>query len=378
MSAVTLREAQFDQQDLRGVWDLQRRLFEQNNWCSFGEFVEMSRVRWLDNPARTPDHVFGWVLDSPTDGIVGFVGLIPVRMKIGGREIVGGCGSGYCVMPTYRAYSLSLYKQLMDWGDTHFLVTTTANQMSSKLNRILGLNQIPVLNFDRFFLWLIRPEVLVNRALDNSAWQNWSPLVARAPFSWLLKVVARVRFARHRRLRFSGETLPVETVKEFTEDFTQFWEGHKNQYGITMVRDKKFLQWRYLEMPPVLGVNHIFACRDNGRLGGYLVMVEINPRQKFCAPKRFRVIDVFYDRSRPDVFYSLMNRAFESAKVQGCTAFEVASMSQELTDLLQVQRPYVQQAESCPYWYKTSKEDLAELCRTEVWWPSGADGDSNL
>jgi len=31
-----------------------------------------------------------------------------------------------------------------------------------------------------------------------------------------------------------------------------------------------------------------------------------------------------------------------------------------------------------PYWYKAQTSELADLCRTEAWWPSGSDGDSNL
>ena len=107
-------------------------------------------------------------------------------------------------------------------------------------------------------------------------------------------------------------------------------------------------------------------------------MIELDPEEGLCSPGRYRVIDVFYNRSRPDALYSLMNRAFEFAKERGCTTFEVAKVSQELANILETQQPYVRQAESWTYWYKVPTQELAEACRREVWWPSGSDGDSNF
>ena len=378
MSKIIVREANFDDRDLRGIWQLQQHLFDRGKWCSFSEFIQISRHRWLENPARTSDHVFGWVLESSIDGIVGFVGLIPVRMEIGGREIVGAAGNGFCVMPAHRGQSLRLYKQIMDWGDKHFLLTTTANPMSGKLNSLFGMEKIPVMNFDRYFLWLIRPEVLVRRALDKAKWPIFSYLISLAPISWMFKVAALVAFRNNMRLRFPTGTLSVEVVREITEEFGQFWEYHKKEYGVTAIRDQKYLQWRYFGMPPFLGTNHMLACRVNGLLKGYIVVMEISSAETSCAPGRFRVVDIFYDLKMQEVFDALMNHAYEFAKAQGGTALEVASMSHEVMERLKTQRPYEKKSESWLYWYKASKEDMTEVCRTHAWWPSAADGDSNL
>ena len=109
---------------------------------------------WLDNPARTADHVFGWVLESPKDGIVGFAGQVPLRMKIADREIVGASGNAFGVLPAYRNYSLKL---LLDRGDRRkkipLSVSTTAKSISSALNEAMGMNRIPVKDFSQQLLW---------------------------------------------------------------------------------------------------------------------------------------------------------------------------------------------------------------------------------
>lgn len=376
MSAIKLREAKFNQDDLAGMWDLFRRLFgDPYSSCSLAEFVRVYQHFWLDNPARTPNHLLGWILESPQDGVVGFIGLIPVRMKIGQEEIVGASSSSYAVLPKYRAYSVALLKKSLEWGEKSFLLDTTSSPVGNRLYEKIkiGFQKIPIKHFDYQMLWLIRPEVSVKWVLGRSPWRNWFKLVDRKPFSWLLKAAARIRFVRHRKLYFSKAILPVEQVTVFTDEFTKFWGEHKDQYGITTVRDRAFLQWRYQDAPKILGTTHVFACRDSGSLEGYLILLERDQQEGIC-PGHFRVLDVFYNRSRPEVVSSLMNHAFGFAKAGGGSIFEVSGVSHELQDMLRSQRPCLRQTDSWAYWYRAPTKELADRCECEVWWPSKTDG----
>lgn len=378
MSKVTLREARFDEADLSGIWTVLRQVLPvPYGSCSLTDFVRVYRHRWMDNPARSADHVLGWVLDSSTDGIVGFVGMVPVRMQIGGREIIGVCGSSYSVLPAYRAYSLSLYKQLMDLGDRHFLVTTTAGQIPSKLNQRMGMNKIPVMNFAQQLLWLVRPEVAVKWALGESRWKAWYRLAEQFPGASVLKGIARVWFVRHRRLRIKCPKLSVEPVVSFTKEFDELWENNKKDYGITTVRDQAFLTWRHLQITSALGRTFVFACRDNGRMRGYITL-QARSQEAGYLTGHYVVTDLFYERARKDVLYNLMNHAFEFARAHGCSVFEVSNFGNEVVEELNTQRPYIRRNRACAYWYKAPTKAVAELCEKEAWWPSGADGDSNL
>ena len=138
MARPIVREARFDEKDLAGIWMVLRQAFPvPYGACSLADFILAQNHKWLENPARTTDHVFGWVLESSTDGIVGFVGQVPVRIKITEQEIIGASGSAFSVLPAYRNYSLILSKPLMDWGNKHFLFNTTANEISSTLNKAI-------------------------------------------------------------------------------------------------------------------------------------------------------------------------------------------------------------------------------------------------
>jgi hypothetical protein len=378
MPKVTLREARFDEADLSGIWTVLRQAHPvPYGSCSLTDFHQLCRHKWLDNPARGANHIFGWVLDSSTDGIVGFVGMVPVRMQVGATEVIGVCGSSYTVLPAYRAYSLSLYKKLIDGGDRHFLVTTTAGELPSKLNQKMGMKQIPVMNFSQQLLWLVRPEEVVKWALGQSKWDAWYKRAEQFPGTSVMKGVARVCFLKHRHLRIKCPKLPVEPVLSFTKEFDDLWEHNKKDYGIATVRDRAFLTWRHLQATNVVGRISVFACRDNGRMRGYIAL-QARSQEAGYLRGSYVVTDLFYERARKDVLYNLMNHAFEFARAQGCTVFTVSNVSNEVAEELNRQRPYIRRNRACPYWYKAPSKPLAELCEKEAWWPSGVDGDSNL
>ena len=69
---TTLREAQFTDADLQGIWALCRRSYNKYRTSTFNQFRELYRQLWLNNPARTSEHVFGWVVEGPHQEIGGF------------------------------------------------------------------------------------------------------------------------------------------------------------------------------------------------------------------------------------------------------------------------------------------------------------------
>jgi hypothetical protein len=376
-SKTTLREAQFTDDDLRGIWNLVRSQFETYRTCTLSQYGELCRQLWLNNPARTPEHVFGWVLQDREDGIVGFIGVLPVKLKLSDGEVIGGAGHSWVVSPGYRAHSLSLYKQLMSWVDKHFLVTTTSRDLPGKIHQLFRMNKIPVANFTQQAFWLFKPEVVLKWALGKSEWNAWGSWIEQFPVGILLQGISRAWFIQHQYLKFKCSKMPVEPVLSFGEEFDELWESNKKDYGITTVRDQAFLTWRHLQIPSVFGKTFVFACRDGGRIRGY-VAVQVRRQDAGCLPGHYVVTDLFYERACKDVLYNLMNHVFEFAKSNGCSALEASDFSNELVEELKRQRPYIRKSRPWTYWYKAHTEAIAELCEKEAWWPSGVDGDSNL
>jgi hypothetical protein len=249
--------------------------------------------------------------------------------------------------------------------------------MSSKLNEAMGMNKIPVRDFPQQLLWLVRPEVAVNWVLNELKWKASHRLTERFPGAYLLKSIARVWFVKHRRLRIKCPKLSVEPVVSFTEEFDDLWENNKKDYAITTVRDQAFLTWRHLRVTSAIGRTFVFACRDNGRMRGYIAL-QARSHESGYLRGHYVVTDLFYERTRKDILYNLMNHAFEFAKAHGCSIFEMSNYSNEVVEELQTQWPYIRKDKPCSYWYKGLTNVTTKLCEEKAWWPSGADGDSNL
>jgi hypothetical protein len=164
---------------------------------------------------------------------------------------------------------------------------------------------------------------------------------------------------------------------EFTEEFTTFWENNKNDYDVTTVRERDFLNWRHGHIPSLIGRTFAFACREQGQLRGYIAL-QARAHESGYLRGHYVVTDLFYERRRKDVLYNLMNHAFEYARGQDCSIFQVSGFSKEVMDELKTRRPYIRMGKSCPYWYQSLPEVTGGLEEEKRWWPSGADGDSHL
>ena len=88
--------------------------------------------------------------------------------------------------------------------------------------------------------------------------------------------------------------------------------------------------------------------------------------------------DLFYERARKDVLRNLINHAFAFVKAQSGSVFQVSGYSADVIEALKTQRPRIRKDRPCPYWYQSAPGLEGILSEEQPWWPSGADGDSNL
>lgn len=84
IGGVVCRMATLD--DLEGIWRVCAGAFPAYAATTCEDFEALCRHRWLNNPARTADDPFGWVLQADSGEIVGFHGLVPARLQ--GKSVV--------------------------------------------------------------------------------------------------------------------------------------------------------------------------------------------------------------------------------------------------------------------------------------------------
>jgi GNAT superfamily N-acetyltransferase len=159
---------------------------------------------------------------------------------------------------------------------------------------------------------------------------GWAEL---APFPLLVKLspgaVARVlaskgtpgRFAApfakavwsvmNRRVRAVPRSFESEPVADFPEESDALWERARTGKRICVVRDRRYLSWRYSRHPD--GVYRSHVLRERGSLVGSLVMLV---EERFSLRSAF-VMDLLAEESRPDVAAALVSLAESRAQAEG-------------------------------------------------------------
>jgi amino acid adenylation domain-containing protein len=414
IDGVLCRIATID--DIEGIWRVCSRAFAPYANASLEDFRELCHHRWLNNPCRTNDDPFGWVLETATGQIVGFHGVVPTRVWLGGQSHPAIAPTTWATDPGYGRQGLVLLSTYLNWGHNRFLLNTTANAITSAMHEAThaGMCKIPMEDFDQRLLWVLDFGRLIQwklgqhdmpgslrRAAGSRIWRRLMATAAALAVGLPggFQPAMRASIGRS-RIDFTCRELPVEIVTHFDEEFDKLWEHARRHYDITTERTTASLNWRHIEPPRLLGRSFVLACRDGGRLGGYVALRE----PATTATGHVIVTDLFYDPDRPDIMRNLLNAAFRFASARSASVLEVFGFHPSLNKELRTQHPYVLQRSqleqlgrksslpgllgllarrngnraSATYWYRAPTPDLAQICVAGSWWPSGIDGDLNL
>jgi hypothetical protein len=410
--------------DLPAIWRFCARHYDVYQGCSFEEFRDIWEHRWLHNPAASPGQPLGWVLEAPEAEVVGFGGLVPIRLKVGPRSETAMCGANWYIRPEYRRHSLAAFRHYAALGGSHLLLSTGLSAAAALVHARsgAGMRRMPVDGIDRSLWWIIDAErFLTWKVAQLGAASGLWRVIAAAPglralsAAWpialgiytdpkrrILPWLARAKLA------FDCPPLPVERVASFTEEFDAYWAEHRHRFDVTVERTSKFLNWRHFLLPKAAGESFVLACREHGRLAGYVALQ--TPGYHGRLPGCFVVTDLFYPPEREDVLRNLMNAAFRFAVAGGGTVLKLSGFHPTVYDALASQRPHViapdtlrtlargrlgqgllagiglghksrpsaKRAADGSYWYKAPDAELARICGEGTWWPSGIDGTSNF
>ncbi len=315
-----------------------------------------------------------------------------------------------------------IFRQYLALGASRVLLSTGIAP-AARSARARSMQQIPLDHIDRSLWWIINPAKFLALKADRLGSKSpvWRKLAASAPAMSILGRAWSFAFGIYSdparrilpwfgraRVAFDCPVLPVEPVDWFGEEFDSFWNEYRDHYDVTTERSSAFRNWRHRLLPPSSGQCFAFACRENGRLLGYIALQTPGTRSESVVPDSYNVTDLFYPPERTDVLGNLMNTAFRFAVEQGATVLKSSGFHPRLQDALLATRPHVVdplikedlsvgrlsrivsrilsfnrgQSDGTSrlgsYWYQVPHATLAATCSTGSWWPSAIDGTGNL
>jgi GNAT superfamily N-acetyltransferase len=281
--------------DEAGVFQLQQAVYPQSK---YDRDKWLRRWRWLyrDNPAGNAVIY----LAEAGGRIVGQYAVVPVRMKIGGERAVSAISLDTMTHPDYRGRGIfqELSRRVFDDAGQRGIDTIYGmpNKMTSWHRKYwleVGAQRL-----------LIRPlniRNILTRYINNR-------FLLKASTS-SLRVMGRLFYNAGRAPEVAG--LTVTRASSFDERINDLWERASNDYGIMVIRDKEYLNWRYVDLPDV--DYEVYVAEKEGRVLGYTVL-KCEERQGLLFG---RIHDLFVPSGQEPVVRSLVLKAgefFEQAK----------------------------------------------------------------
>src|ERR1700730_11802848 len=365
---VTVREARFS--DCERVCALNSKLGlgpdSPENW----------KRLWQDNPAIGTEEkaVIGWVPVS-SDGIVGFLGSIPMLYEYEGQTLKAGATCRLAVEPEYRAFThllvTSFFRQKVD-----LFLDTTATVSAGKIMMAFKAVELPQKDYGKVLFWILDPgsftKSVFKRLGINSSLKGIGSALAS------VAVQADMGLRRRPRGAKSGRYTIAETgVNDLGDEFQQFW-SNKSQ-GVSRLSAKRttsIMRWHF-DPPGNRRVIRVLGCYAGSRLVGYGVVR--HDQHVSDGLRRSIIADLMIDDAAPQVMDHLLAGILKSAKDAGSHVLEVMGFPKEIRQRFLQWKPYSRDYPACPYLYKARDAVLHQkLANENAWYACPFDGDATL
>jgi hypothetical protein len=246
LSACIARPATFA--DLGDVAELLHRIF--------GVRQTVEALRW--KLTGCAGRLIGSTVLTADRRIVGFLGQIPVRVRVMGREVLAAQGTDVSILEDYRridAFLGMVQASVLDMRAEGVALTYgTANAHFGPLATQLFGRAKPA------------PVPLLVRPLSPTD----------ASWGWGARILTRVlaisdRLSERDSAAFR-DRFWIRRVVRFDERFDRFWREIRDDYPVMLVRDAAHLNWRYVDTPHVAYERISIEDAAAGRIEGYAVL----------------------------------------------------------------------------------------------------------
>jgi len=215
--------------------------------------------RYAQNPAGQA--IIPVVRDCDSGSVVGSIWIVPLRIRIKGKDRLAATGTNLVVHPEYRntfgyVKLLRRFQQVFRDHDIplHFSFISEKAYQRQRKHNVQTVSTSPL---------LVKPLNFESLARTHFS-RKWQRPLASGIGQCVLSFFLR------QRLTPCWEEITIQTVDQFTQDFDQFWHKVQDKYPVMVIRDRNFLAWRFSR---VSGREyHILVARAQDQTLGYTVL----------------------------------------------------------------------------------------------------------
>lgn len=122
------------------------------------------------------------------------------------------------------------------------------------------------------------------------------------------KLATKIVFRSKKPPRVNG--LAVSQISYFDDRFDAFWQKVSNDYNIIVVRDKKYLNWRYIDVPNAKYM--VYVAEKDEEIYGYVVLGYDKTKELTFG----YIYDIIAPSDREDVIQCLISKSVERFEEQ--------------------------------------------------------------
>jgi len=279
----------FKPEDRNKIFDLLKIVWGES-------FTEKLREIWLwkieNNPFKENGISVATVMEKE-DRIIGVISKMPAPLKFHEKETKCIWLCEYIVHPDHRGLGHKLMENVMK--EPAILLGAT-NELSYKVVKKLGWSDIYILK-NRIYITNLR-HILKNKKVGNQFLQFicgkiWNVL------NNFLNILNKKK----------GKNISIEKITIFDQNIDKLWERIEKNYGIIVVRNKEYLNWRYVDRPDI-NYNIYLAESDKKVLGYVVTRTDSHDDLKFG-----HIVDIICDFDRSDACYPLINEAVQDFRI---------------------------------------------------------------
>ena len=368
--SVSAREAQFS--DFEKVRDLNLRLGQGP------DSVENWRRLWLENPALADGNgssPIGWVLET-SQGIVGFLGSIPLLYDFEGSGLRAAATCRFAVEPAYRAFSRLLVVSFFRQKNVDLFLNTTATVAAGKIMMALKASPLPQPDYGTVLFWVLDTRGFTKEVFRKLGMKTTLMAPATAVASLVMKGDAafRARGPKYKRSQLDTREIALQDIGE---DFPQLWaDSAKESKKLSARRTPEVMRWHF-DPPGTRRIVKVFGTYKKKEMLGYIIV-----RHEQAGAEDLRralVADMLVRNHDPEILEQLFAAAIASAKNIGCHVLEVMGFPRGVRQALLQWKPYSRKYPACPFFFKARNRELQEkLMDDRAWYACPFDGDATL
>jgi hypothetical protein len=249
--------------------------------------------------------------------VVGIHGHMPLMFTVQGKELKGYLAHDDLIATDYRGKGLGKFMlNGVAKQNRLFAGALWFNEPNYRSYRKSGWLDVP--DFCSY-VKILNPRTIAERMFTNQRCVDFASRLGRA--------VLMIR-DKCRNPHCSAE-IRIAEIGQFDHSFGRFYKSIAHSFGIMVIRDERYLNWKFVAKP--FNCYKRFAAYDRtGGLSGYMILKKETPENAVQG----KILDILADPEKPDVFVALISRAIQEFTKVSADYVEITCTYPLFTSLL--------------------------------------------